>query len=259
MRFSLLIVIITVIFMGLISEGVYAQHENFVLLYTFDRDEGGVAKDLSGKGNDGMIADAMWTADGKFGGGMEFNGTTSLIEVPHDDSLNPGGDQITIMTWFKPLSFPEGHPPIARKGQVGAGVGCWGFDTPNGTPRGFTYMAETGAPSIAQGASTMVEGEWNHLAMVYDGTQVRVYLNGQLDGTTDITGNINENNDVPVWIGKKATEDIFLHGIIDDLAILNVGLSEAQIINYMENSLSMTSKVDASGKMAISWGEIKYQ
>ncbi len=259
MRFLSLLSIVIAVFMSLSLVSVHAQQGNFVLLYTFDTDDGGVVKDLSGKGNDGQITDAVWTADGKFGGGMEFNGTTSLIEVPHDASLNPGGDQMSIMAWYKPLSFPAGHPPIARKGQVGAGVGCWGFDTPNGEPRGFTYMAVDGAAKIAQSATAMTEGEWNHLAMAYDGTKISVYVNGQLAGSTDITGDINENNAVPVWIGKKATEDIFLHGIMDDLAILNVGLSEAQIINYMENGLADTSSVDASGKLSICWGDIKGQ
>ena len=256
MRFAKLCMLVVI--MGVIGvAGVYAQQDGFVLIYTFDKDEGGVAKDLSGIGNDGMITDAVWTADGRFGGGMEFNGSTSLIEVPHHSSLNPGGDKLSIMAWYKPLSFPDGHPPSARKGQVGAGVGCWGFDTPNGTARGFTYMAADGAAKIAQGATAMTEGEWNHLAMSYDGAQIRVYLNGVMDGSVDVTGDINENNDVPVWVGKKATEDVFLHGVMDEFAILNVGLTEDQVRSYTENGLIDASAVNASDKLATCWGEIR--
>ncbi|MFC1719173.1 LamG domain-containing protein [Candidatus Poribacteria bacterium] len=255
MKFLLNLVVVVIIFIGLGM--AYAQEENMVLLYKFDEKTGDTARDLSGKGNDGAIIDAEWVPEGKFGGGMEFNGTSSLIEVPHNDNLNPGGDQLSILAWFKPTSFPAGHPPIARKGQVGAGVGCWGFDTPTGTLRGFTYMAKDGVAQISQGGATMTQGEWNHVAMIYDGKELNVYLNGELDGSIPVSGDINENAATSVWIGKKANESVFLNGIMDEIAILNVGISEAQLKTYMEGGITIA--VEPSGKLAASWGEIKSQ
>lgn len=258
MRFISYLIGVAIVLMSLSLGSVYAQlDDSIVLLYKFDEETGDKAKDLSGKGNDGVIADAEWTADGKFDGGLEFNGTTSLIEVPHKDNLNPGGDQLSVIAWFKPTSFPAGHPPIARKGQVGAGIGCWGFDTPNGTPRGFTYMAADGVAQIAQGVTTMKVGEWNHLAMIYNGKELSVYLNGELDISIPVSGDINENAGTAVWIGKKANEEIFLHGTLDEIAIFNKGLTEGQLKSYMEGGIS--AAVEPSGKLAISWGEIKSQ
>lgn len=230
----------------------HAQEENIVLLYKFDEDMGDTAVDLSGKGNDGVITDAEWTPDGKFGGGIVFNGTSSVIEVPHDDSLLPGGDQITIMAWYNPASLPAGYPAIARKGAV-AEMG-WGFDTPNGNLRGFVYLAATQAAVIATGSSVLETDEWQHVAMIYDGEEIRVYLNGKLDGNIDCSGDINENGS-SVWISKKANENNFLDGIMDDLAILNVALTEAQLKAFMNGGISMA--VESSGKLAISWGQIK--
>ena len=255
MKFLLSLVVIVTVFMGL---GLaYAQEENMVLLYKFDENTGDTAKDLSGKGNDGVIADAEWVPDGKFGGGMEFNGTSSLIEVPHNDNLNPGGDELSVIAWFKPTSFPGGHPPIGRKGEVGAGVGCWGFDTPNGTLRGFTYMAKDGVAQISEGATTMTQGEWNHIAMIYDGEELNVYLNGKLDMSTPVSGDINENDGAALWIGKKANEAVFLNGILDEIAIFNVGITEAQLKTFMDGGVNIA--VESIGKLAISWGEIKSQ
>lgn len=234
----------------------YAQQEHFILFYSFEEQKGDRVIDLSERGNDGDITDAKWTADGKFGGGMAFNGKTSFIEVPDDASLDPGGDGITIMAWYKPLSFPAGHPPIARKGRVGAGVGGWGFDTPNGTLRGFVYLAKTGQAVIAQGSSTMVLEEWNHVTMVYDGKEIRVYLNGEVDGSIKASGDIN-TNDGSVWISKKANENIYLDGVMDELAILNIALTEAEIKKYMSEGISLA--VEASGKLAVTWGLIKTQ
>ena len=252
-----LLALAAIVIMSISSGVTYGQDESIVLLYKFDEETGDTARDLSGKGKDGIIVDAEWVADGKIGGGMEFNGTSSLIEVPHNDNLNPGGDQLSILAWFKPTSFPGGHPPIARKGQVGAGVGCWGFDTPNGIIRGFTYMAADGAAQISEGASTMALEEWNHVAMIYNGEELNVYLNGELDTSVSVSGDINENDGTSVWIGKKANESVFLNGVLDEIAIFNVGITEDQLMTFMEGGVSLA--VESTGKLAISWGEVKSQ
>jgi hypothetical protein len=95
-----------------------AFEEETVLIYLFDEEAADEATDLSEFENHGEITDAEWTKDGKNGGALVFDGASSLIEVPHHDSLLPGGDELTIEAWFKPASFPAGHPPIARKGSV---------------------------------------------------------------------------------------------------------------------------------------------
>ena len=100
----------------------YAQNDKIVLLYKFDDEVEGTVKDVSGQGNHGTVTDSEWTADGKSGGAIEFNGSSSSIEIPHSNSLNIGGDEISIIAWYKPNSFPGGHPPIARKGHVAGRV-----------------------------------------------------------------------------------------------------------------------------------------
>ena len=162
-----------------------AKIEHLVLYYDYEKDPGNKIEDLSQVKNHGTATKTKWLKNGKFGGGLEFDGKTSVIEVPHHDKLNPGGDQLTIIAWYMPLSFPGGHPPIARKGQVGAGVGCWGFDTPGGKPRGFIYKAKDGQASVAQGQEAMAKDKWNHLAMAYDGKKIQIYLNGKVIGSQD--------------------------------------------------------------------------
>ena len=233
-----------------------ANIEHLILYFDYDKDSGDKIEDLSKVKNHGTAKKTKWLKDGKFGGGLEFDGKTSEIQVPHHNKLNPGGDQLTIIAWYMPYSFPGGHPPIARKGQVGEGVGCWGFDTPGGKPRGFIYQAKDGKASVAQGQEAMTEDKWNHVAMAYDGKKIQIYLNGKVIGSQDTTGNINENNKVPVWIGKKANEGIWLNGMMDDLAIFNVGLTAAEVKSYMNNGLTLA--VNPRAKLAISWAELKH-
>ena len=230
-----------------------AFEEETVLLYLFDEETADEATDLSELENHGEITDAEWTKDGKNDGGLVFNGASSLIEVPHHDSLLPGGDALTIEAWFKPASFPGGHPVIARKGSVAESG--WGFDTPGGKIRGFVYTAP-GAAAVAQGATPMEEDTWHHLAMVYDGAEIRIYLDGELDGEVARKGDINEN-EASVWIGKKANELIWLDGTLDELRILNVAISEEQIQTDMEDGIAFA--VEVTGKLTTTWGRIKTQ
>jgi len=238
------------LFIGVGVNGFAELEENTVLLYLFDEEAADEATDGSEFENHGEITDAEWTEDGKNGGALVFDGATSLIEVPHHDSLLPGGDALTIEAWFKPDSFPGGHPPIARKGSVAESG--WGFDTPGGKIRGFVYTAP-GDPVVAQGATPMKLDTWHHLAMVYDGEMVRIYLDGELDGEVPRKGDINEN-EASVWIGKKANESVWLDGTLDELRILNVAISEEQIQADMEG---ITFAVEATGKLTTTWGQIK--
>ena len=227
-----------------------AFEEETVLLYLFDEEVADEATDLSEFENHGEIVDAEWTEDGKNGGALVFDGASSLIEVPHHDSLTPGGDELTIEAWFKPASFPGGHPPIARKGSVAESG--WGFDTPGGQIRGFVYTAP-GAAAVAQGATTMKLDTWHHVAMVYDGEEVRIYLDGELDGEAVRDGDINEN-EASVWIGKKANESIWLDGILDEIRILNIAITEEQIQEDMEG---IAFAVEVTGKLTTTWGGLK--
>jgi len=265
MRALSFLIVAIITFAGLSLESSYVQQdepelpevpEQFVLLYTFDEETVGTAKDLSGKGNDGQITDAQWAEDGKYGGGMEFNGKTNFIEIVHDLSLVPGGDQITVMAWLKPFSLEEKtRPAIVRKGWQEDQA--WGLDVNAKSVKGYVYMAGVGIagkPTIAESETTLALKEWHHLAMTYDGAKVRLYINGEMKASAEVSGDINPKNAQPVFVGTVA-KWAFLHGIMDELAVLNVALTDAQIRNYMKGV--MRTAVEASGKLAISWGEIR--
>ena len=119
--------------------------------------------------------------------------------------------------------------------------------------RGFVYTAP-GDPVVANGATQMKLDTWHHLAMVYDGAEIRIYLDGELDGEAPRKGDINKN-EASVWIGKKAIESVWLDGTLDELRILNIAITEAQIQQDMEEGI--TFAVEVTGKLTTTWGRIK--
>lgn len=219
----------------------YARRESLVLFYDFDENMGDIVKDLSGNGNDGKILDTKWSPDGKFNGCLEFNGETSFINIPYHHSINPDTDQVTVMAWYKPFSFPndKDYPPIVRKGSVLES--CWGLDISENNMRGFIYPSP-GNHIIATGKTPMSPGEWYHLAMVYNGQEIRLYFNGELDSSVQSSVGINKT-EASLWIGKKADEPIYLHGALDDLAIMNIALTETDIKKYMEGGIKSAVRI----------------
>lgn len=79
-----------------------------------------------------------------------------------------------------------------------------------------------------------------HLAGVYDGSSIKLYVNGQLEAATTISGNINRTTTPLVFgaghSGTSNTRTNFFCGKLDDIRIWNQARSHAQIIengNYL--------------------------
>jgi len=71
--------------------------------------------------------------------------------------------------------------------------------------------------------------QWHHLAASYDGTTVRWYADGALLGSVDIALNTHNN----VHIGKRADNDNFFTGLIDEVKIYDYALSDPEIAHLV--------------------------
>ena len=101
---------ITMVLLCIGMSSFAAFEEETVLLYLFDEETGDEATDLSEFENHGEIVDAEWTEDGKNGGGLVFDGASTLIEVQHHESLVPGERRVdnrgVVQTEFVPGRTP---------------------------------------------------------------------------------------------------------------------------------------------------------
>jgi hypothetical protein len=83
-----------------------------------------------------------------------------------------------------------------------------------------------------------------------------MWLNGVDDGHFDASGTIASTNNT-VDFGKRVEDDntYFFIGDLDEVAVFNVALDEAGIIEIMKELSS--SAVLASGKLSTTWGKMK--
>ncbi|MBU0677468.1 MAG: hypothetical protein KJ626_05065, partial [Verrucomicrobia bacterium] len=74
---------------------------------------------------------------------------------------------------------------------------------------------------------------WSHVAATYDGTNVLIYINGELDSTHATTGDgtVTAN---PVGLGYATEGTRYLNGMLDDARIYNAALTSNQLYSLYE-------------------------
>jgi hypothetical protein len=114
---------------------------------------------------------------------------------------------------------------------------------------GYTYISgwiknSTNWYSVtATTAPATVQGKWMHLALTYDGNLMSIYVNGKLENTTALSGNIlwNTNN---LWIGKEVGAPLYFNGSFDDIMVFNRSMTATEIQGIYANQTSKNIYVE---------------
>ena len=228
--------------------------DDFCAVWLFDEGTGKKVQDSSGNGNDGeIIGDLKWV-DGKIGKGLEFPGESmNLVQVPNSDSLNPT-KAITITAWVN-LADSNGNRRIVQKSTPGSDNQYrllleWGS---------FKFDAGPGVSPKEVTTAIFSTGEWHHVAGVYDGKEIAIYIDGEKVVHQDASGEMTPSTG-PLFIGAKWNDPAhpgdYWKGILDEIAIFNRGLTGDEIKEVMEG-IGKVFALNPEGKIAVSWGEIK--
>jgi len=150
------------------------------------------------------------------------------IEIGDVAALDLTGDTVSLSSWIR-IEALNGEQKI--------------FDKWSDVDSNFSYLLSmnvdnkiimaihSGTTTIATGTTTLSTGVWFHVAGTYDGSNIRVYLNGIEEGSTAKTGNMVSNTS-PVRIGAGSggvgTEQPF-NGDIGHCEIWDSALSANEI------------------------------
>ena len=234
-------------------------------VWLFDEGAGDTVGDSSGNGNHGTInGDFQW-GNGTIGSAIAANGGGS-IDVADSDSIASIVSGLTVAGWFR---IDADSDTGIRK------TGAFLLEDQSATepvPDGFSFRIWTSAglsPGL-YGTTELQQGVWYHLAGTYDGANMELYINGGPEspkGVLDSTG----ADWAPAWSGDLApgTGNILqlkfgaesLTGALDEIVILNRALEAdevQQLLGGWEN-LGNATAVDAKGKLAATWGQLKAQ
>ena len=82
---------------------------------------------------------------------------------------------------------------------------------------------------IASAAASMQLREWYHAALTYNGSSLKLFLDGQEVASTTLSGAVDQDSGIPVAIGSQPGGGKHFDGNIDDVRILQRALSLAEI------------------------------
>ncbi|MDO9041627.1 MAG: LamG-like jellyroll fold domain-containing protein [Desulfocapsaceae bacterium] len=102
----------------------------------------------------------------------------------------------------------------------------------------FNIAPVTAGGEVGVTSTTVVQNNtWTHVAGVYDGATMKIYINGNLENTVAQTGDLKES-DLAMYIGKAPwTNYNNFNGQMDELRVWNVARTQAQIQYAMNRSL----------------------
>ena len=199
---------------------------DLVAQWRFDESSGSTAYDLVG-GHDGSLeGDPQWVA-GKVGSGaLEFDGAGDFVNCGSSPDYEIPVN-ITIACWIKVDVFDKTWQAI-----ITTSDSSWRLHR-SGSTNNIAWGTTGLAPLDLTGTTDVSTGDWFHVAGVYDGSQKLLYINGEVDASSDSTGSITAST-MPVYIGdNSASTGRFWAGLIDDLRIYNNALTQAEIQSAM--------------------------
>jgi len=191
---------------------------------------------------------------GVFGSALYFNGQNAYVDCGNDESLNIT-DEITVEAWAKTPQPTKNFQMLVTKGKDSA------YELRFNRETGKVHLAlKIGAVWVDQeeyDTNTVLSADtWYHVVGLYDGSMVKVYINGNYDGGYSISGTIGTNTD-NLLIGKRLDGYEF-NGTIDEVRIYAGALSGAEVMhNYTHSPIYyMQRGIDPLELLAMSPKEI---
>jgi len=222
-----IIFIITVLLCTSHSNG-QVDSKSVMGFWLFNEASGNIARDNSGHGYDADLKENPLWVEGKFRQALEFQGQSYLEIRNSSQNLSFGGSApFTITAWVK----NQGGGTVIGKFNGGI-IGAY-ILTINGDGT-VTFHREVD-PWTFTGTKALPDDDFGHVAVTYDGAEMKIYVNGEFDSSQD-RGPQNTDTATPVLIGARFTNNEpseFFNGVLDEVALFNVALTEQQIRDVM--------------------------
>jgi len=180
----------------------------------------------------GSASGTVGFAAGMVNQAFSFNGSGGFVTVPANSGpLNINGNAVTIDGWINPSVSSEavyfGKTVSGGNDYLlfnGFGVGVFAIINTTAGENQLAAFADYPANTTFYQPPT---NQWTHLALTYDGTLAKIYVNGVLLGQSSHSGNI-AGGSAPFNIGGRA-DGLSFNGRVDEVEVFNRALLETEI------------------------------
>jgi len=222
-----------------LSEGkeiqrTYGGATDTVIIYYIDEGIGNIVRDSSGNSLNGeVIGTYNWVA-GKSGYALKFDGSNYV-----NMTLPEIRDAITIEAWINPTALNNGDVIIMKPFISDASpMKVYGLSVGGSGSRRlrFSIAINNNSYYTETTNNALRTGQWQHVVGVYDGSRIRVYINGGEKASRIVSGKIDKNS-MPVWIAKGRVSSMTnsFKGSVDNVRIYKKALTSTEILQHSKS------------------------
>jgi len=172
-----------------------------------------------------------------------FNGqTTSYVNAGQVDSIS--GSQISVFAWVDPSGMPNAFPTIVSKDgaiddyQLGLAQSGTSFEV-----MACSHVGSFGNCSTSNGIIGV--NRWSYIGYTYDGSNLKIYINGLLDTTIPEAGSLSASSDRLV-VGASSLFQWPFKGSITDVQIYKTALTQQQVMQLYAQGFPPQSRLNVS-------------
>ena len=208
-----------------------ALHSESVLVSQWDLDEGTGPTTTDSTGNEtGTLQNgATWTT-GHTGAAANLDGVDDYISV---SNFAVGGPALSLTAWVKNSSLASGLDQrfISKADDATEDSTYWMLGLTSAEQHRLQFRLRAGGitTTLTASAGDLPLNTWYHVAATYDGSTMRLYLNGAEIDSIAKSGSIAAGGSLPVEIGRSPDGSNYLRGAIDDVRIYRSALDATEI------------------------------
>lgn len=195
--------------------------------------------------NDAVIMGRPTFVSGKEGKAIRFSGHDDWVEFYRHPSLDLNGEQLTIEFWVNPGENYQPNTFLTK--------GSHQFGIIQPTTGELEFYLQTGKRnSLKVNVPQNWYGNWHHIAAIYNGSKMELYINHEKVGEMEAAGKIR-NAAYPICIGRNA--DLHDQGefrgrlsvcAIDEVRLYDKALSIQQLKNQTIEEASRSAVASLS-------------
>ncbi|WP_456376274.1 LamG-like jellyroll fold domain-containing protein, partial [Lutibacter sp.] len=174
---------------------------------------------------------------------IQFDGAQDYLDAGDVLDLNPAA--FTISAWIKRENTSAS---IISKRDNAYSNG--GYDLSINASGNLEMSWKNGTTQTITSSVAIPVSKWHHVAVIYDGTNARLYIDGVEDTTqtTALTAPIanTESFLIAAADGNEVNTTSFFNGNIDEVRIWDVALTEAQLRFVINQEIEDNTTVDGS-------------
>jgi len=219
----------------------------------------GITQDISGFGNAGSLTSITGLGASHHGGqATKFNGSSSVVKA----TSVPASANVSVVAWCNPSSWPGVGTIFSR--DPGNGSLYWTAEIGGSGTIQYAFVNSGGYNGGGGGTKVLAIGTWHQVAITFDGTTMRGYVDAALDASNTKAGNFSGLGDT-VEFGNWNGVSRYFPGSIECVRIYNRPLSLVEIQQlyaepyagvYEAGSIALGGFVNAPGGGALPSGAI---